>query len=294
MKHKKLIISVCILFCLSAFVGCGDLSDSYSDSESDNSLDSTKLTFTDDFDSDGKYESFILKGNLKYYNKNSADYFAELFYYDGFEYQQISERDSYLCEGEIQNFGERRVLILSSSYAVNNDCHFFSVIDGKPVEFESFHGGRFEFISGGAFTSSDNGYYEYTPVRSFTLKYSDTDASLHSGGRTLKKYYFFWDEEKEKIFEYGGKEIDISDLERFDYIDSILNFIDESGGVIDNVYYRGCDVININYTVGDSCYYVSFEIYPNLRRISNPVFGDGRYKPAVEEDIAVYPDNLTW
>lgn len=55
MKHKKLIISVCILFCLSAFVGCGDLSDSYSDSESDNSLDSTKLTFTDDFDSDGKY-----------------------------------------------------------------------------------------------------------------------------------------------------------------------------------------------------------------------------------------------
>lgn len=55
MKHKKLIISVCILLGLSAFVGCGDLSDSDSDSESDNSLDSTELTFTDDFDSDGKY-----------------------------------------------------------------------------------------------------------------------------------------------------------------------------------------------------------------------------------------------
>ncbi|MDR1159494.1 MAG: hypothetical protein LBK69_02605 [Syntrophomonadaceae bacterium] len=65
------------------------------------------------------------------------------------------------------------------------------------------------------------------------------------GGFTYKLYWLYWD--GERLVEYGGLRISEEQLGRFAYGKTVLDAIKNEGNTIDEIYYRGNGVININY-----------------------------------------------
>ena len=79
---------------------------------------------------------------------------------------------------------------------------------------------------------------------------TDFDASTdedgnEAGGRTEKTYWFYYS--AGKIFEYAGREMSLSDLEKADGADAIISNSCKGGWEITNALYRENGIININY-----------------------------------------------
>ncbi|MDR1159974.1 MAG: hypothetical protein LBK69_05035 [Syntrophomonadaceae bacterium] len=108
--------------------------------------------------------------------------------------------------------------------------HVYTVANSRAVQIA---------VTGPALTriGDTNQFYTTTPKI-----YDATD----SGVFTFKDYWLFWD--GGRLREYGGLRVSEEQLSRFAYGQAVLDSIKNEGNTIDEIYYRGNGVININYS----------------------------------------------
>ncbi len=110
------------------------------------------------------------------------------------------------------------------------------VKNGKPIELSNT-GMNLSYIGDGQFT---------TIGEAFDLDITNGTST----GHTYKPYYLYW--AGDGLKEFGGLEITKQQLEKISAAKEIMDVITKSGHVIDKIYYRANNIININYHAGDS------------------------------------------
>lgn len=141
--------------------------------------------------------------------------------------------------------------------------------------------------------------------KNLTLTESSYGASIDGSGHVWNDYYFYWDETEHRFKEYGGISITREELEAVPGADPILKKIDEAGGNINNIYYRGNDIININYTEGYNINNLTLKIengrvnYVDLGKDwveteFEKAQGGGLYRAALIPEIAKYPVSFSY
>ena len=132
-----------------------------------------------------------------------------------------------------------------------------------------------------------------------TVSFSAYDNSVDGVGHTHKEYYFYWDEESLSFKEYGAIEITQEEFLKCEGAKELLHEINSKGYIIDNILYRGNNIININYIIDnteldninlkleeDGSLDILHDGYTGLD--GNNGFG-GSYLSAVCPEIAEYP-----
>ena len=112
-------------------------------------------------------------------------------------------------------------------------------------------------------------------------------------GHTWKDYWFYWD--GESFREYGGVKITEKQLRNCEGAAAILDAIKAEGESINDIFYRGNGIININhsYTVepGNVYYYHTTLQLEDAKamKVETDETG-GIYRAALIPDIATYSD----
>lgn len=177
----------------------------------------------------------------------------------------------------------------SASYA-------WYVKDEKPVELP-YTGMDLFYIGNGQFT---------TIGENFDLNFTDGIGT----GHTYKRYYLYC--ATDGLKEYGGLKITKQQLLKVKGAQEIIDAITKSGHIIDEIYYRANNLININYYSGDkqngnfddvTLVYRNNNVIPELayagsnssktesfneRNLSDFSYG-GIYQAALFPKIATYP-----
>lgn len=186
----------------------------------------------------------------------------------------------------------------SSPGGSSSRSYAWYVKNGKPIELP-YTGMRLSYLGNGQFTTVGDTF----------------DAVVTDGlaaGHTYKIYYLYW--AGDGLKEYGGVKIAQKRLLKMKGAQAILDTITRSGHVIDDIYYRANNVININYHSGDrnngnfdnvTLVYKNNAVAPKLvesdsgeaesfneKNLSDFSYG-GVYQAALFPKIAAYPDQFS-
>lgn len=173
------------------------------------------------------------------------------------------------------------------------------VQNGKPIELP-YTGMNLSYLGNGQFTTVGD---------TFDAVFTDGLAA----GHTYKIYYLYW--AGDSLKEYGGVKIEQKQLLKMKGAQAILDTITKSGHVIDDIYYRANNIININYHSGDrkngnfdnaTLVYKNNTVTPKQvesdsgsseagsfseKKLSNFSYG-GIYQAALFPKIAAYPNQF--
>ena len=258
-------------------------------------LDNAVALFSDDFDSNGKEEAFVLlePESNNYIGSDLGERFAELWFYDGESFEKIADETYYLPQGSIQLFGSSKVLLLEEYYTTGSFTHFWSVENGVPYE-HSISG------KGGDYQKEEQllGTLYDKNVSVFSLLDSKYDAAESDGmllGHTWKRYYFSWDSNHHTFIEFGGISLTEEQFSHCKNAEEVRAYISEKKGVITEIYYRDCGIVHVNYSVQsspDDTHYYGI----TLRLIDQAVYFvstyEGTYQNAMISEIAIFPDQI--
>lgn len=182
----------------------------------------------------------------------------------------------------------------SSSYS-----YAWYMKNGKPIKLP-YTGMRLSYLGDGRFTTVGD---------TFDAVFTDGLAT----GHTYKIYYLYW--AGDGLKEYGGIKISQKQLLKIKGAQAVLNTITKSGHVIDDIYYRSNNIININYHSGDrkngnfdnvTLVYKNNAVTPKLadagagnlgaeslnEKSLNDFSYGGIYQAALFPKIATYPDQF--
>lgn len=240
----------------------------------------------DDFDNDGKFEAFAFVGE-----KETESYIGELWFVNQDSASKVTEMNSYWEINEVYVFGTHKFVVLSEYVTTGDVARVWGVRNGRPEE-QSISG------IGGNFSKIDD--------KNLTLTHSTYDSSLDGTGHTWKPYYFYWDENSLCFKEYGGIRISEAQLAKIDNATAILNAIkqDESGKITE-IYYRGNDIININYifTNENGTWNANTTLICDNGKLQKPIntetgednsLNGGIYQAEMNARIATYPDRFPY
>lgn len=187
----------------------------------------------------------------------------------------------------------------SSSGGSSSHSYAWYVKNGKPIELP-YTGMRLSYLGNGQFTTVGD---------TFDAVFTDGLAT----GHTYKIYYLYW--AGDGLKEYGGVKITQKQLLKMKGAQAVLDTITKSGHVIDDIYYRANNIININYHSGDrkngnfnnvTLVYKNNTVTPkpiesnsgtsatesfNEKNLSDFSYG-GIYQTALFPKIAAYPDQF--
>ncbi len=249
----------------------------------------------EDFDDDGADEAFALVKN-----ENAEEYDDE----------QIVEGDIWfvsqddcrkLLSSEGMGFVETdRILVLGNrKYELFDDAYATgSLTYAWYVDEDEVKDAPFSRI-GTVITDEDNN------KDSFRILDSSYDAEYDPEiggtlGHTWKQYYFFYDENNDRICEYGGTEVEQSKAEYLCGIDMVSEFL-PAGDDMTSLFYRSNGLVVMNYEHEEDGY-ISY--YHMIYDFINGKFIDdngeetgteplaGVYAKALCSDMAVYPEDL--
>ena len=188
----------------------------------------------------------------------------------------------------------------SSAGGSSSSSYAWYVKDGKPVELP-YTGMKLSYFGNGQFT---------TIGQNFDSGFIDGIGA----GHTYKLYYLYWTPDGLK--EYGGLEITQEQLLKVKGAQKIIDTITEQGQIIDKIYYRANNLINLNYHTGDqqngdfgnvTLVYKNNTVTPELayagsnsskaesfneRNLRDFSYG-GIYQAALFSRIATYPDKFS-
>jgi len=257
----------------------------------------------DDFDGNGTKEAFAYVA-------------GELWFVDADGAQQLEEGvGSFGGDIKTVTFSGHKFLVVTAVRAgFWHPIGFVDILgvkDGKPHAYiVSEEGGWFEQVDDTRMTI----WCETWDGISFT-NIDGEDGIPHLPSGTIKPYWFYWD--GTRFREYGGVEISESQLRKCEGAAKILDDIKAQGYTIDDIYYRGNDMININYhskhagipneaPSQKNNYYTTLELNRNTGKVK--LVGDiatpeeyviiyrepedkgaGIYRKALIPSIAVYP-----
>ncbi len=225
-----------------------------------------------DYDGDGKKEAFAVTGE----NDNS---FKTLWYVSAYTALKLDEKVSYDTIFVFDIKTDKKYICLSSEMYQNYSL-IWGVNDGTAYETPiSNVGQRFAF----------NGINEYTIIQ------SEFDGTSVGGRHTYKPYYFYYDYNNGDFCEYGGTEITIKELCKYENAKIFLDNIKKEKGTVTSILKRGNGIININYSVPYLEASQDIKIYYNITlKINNTNIyyidkNNGIYLPALVPEIAQYP-----
>ena len=251
----------------------------------------------DDYDLDGSYEAFAVKGKYNGYEIAGDVYFVTE---NGVE--KINSEKYYLGTERYPVFdlGDRKLYRVWHVFTTGRSAYVYGVKDGKWYEHEISQRGQdlermglsdnFTIVNGSDY---DSGYFA---------------ADNSTSGHTWKTYYLYWN--GEEFREYGGIEITEEQFLKCEGAQHILDLAEENDCFVSNILYRGNGLINLNLTDRDfygneDYYYFSLILEDGrlefLRTDRNPNYIDDEFKynaqsgimyPAFLEDIADYPESF--
>ncbi len=244
----------------------------------------------DDYDNDGENEAFAIIGEKTDYDIYEGGVVEGPTWFvnsDGAKKLVEGDGMGFECEAQILDFNGKKYIVLQEAYATG-ELSFVYEVKGKEVSEAPFSaiGTAKEQDDEASFRIVDSSYdAEYDP---------EIDATL---GHTWKSYYFFYDPKTESVKEYGGLEISkekAAELAGRDIVDECLSADDE----LENIYYRGNGIINVNYSRKTEDGYISY-LHRNYNVEKGCYLDDyfeesdeeqiGTYRAALCEDIAEYP-----
>lgn len=182
-------------------------------------------------------------------------------------------------------------IAFEKAYATGSQTFIWGVRDGKPFQ---------PNISGKIHGLSENEYDEIEVIHStYDLVYDKKlDITM---GHTWKKYFFYFD--GNTFREYGGINIEIEDVMNIPEVKEIVKEIYANSYVIDSIYYRNNNVININISHENDdtirYYNISLRYYNDMWKVVSPDqfdqdYGNGYYLRAFIPTVATYPDKFPY
>ena len=193
----------------------------------------------DDFDGDGIEEAFALIGTLSEDYDDIRRICGDLWFVS--PAGCVALRGSFGLgigdEARFMTLGDTEYILFTDYFVSESYTYVYSVKDGK-VEEASFSG---------------VGYVLPDPEDSDKFTITDSsydmmwDAEINFPiGHTWKKYYFFYDSESGRVYEYAGTTIDEATVSYW-CDDIIVNEIVPEDCTIDNIFMRGNGLIVINF-----------------------------------------------
>lgn len=195
--------------------------------------------YSGDLEGNGKTGAFAFVGKKEVDGVN-----ADLWYIHANSAKKVySSFGSVEFEPKIWSVGNNKMLKVERSGGGSGTKSLAWIVkNGNPVECGigmelSYLGDNrnFEAIGGG-------GDFDGVTYISFDPSYPNSMTCCH----TYKEYYFYWDGERFK--EYGGIKITLKQLSSVSGAAQIINQIKSKGYQIGDIFYRGNNIININYS----------------------------------------------
>lgn len=233
----------------------------------------------DDYDKDGKHESFAFTGTE---NKIEAGttYEGVLWYVKSDSAKKLMEKDEYWEVCKKLDFDKRSCCVMEKYYTTGSISFVWGVKNGEAKE---------EVISGKV-----NGLNIENGILLGTQSAYDLTFDKESKttiGHTWKSYYFYDDN---GIKEYGGKIITETEFLKFQGASGILNDIKNGGRKVTNIIYRANGIININCSAetDTSIDYsnVKVKYVGNRAELLESSDTEGTYLAALVPEIAVFPN----
>ena len=253
--------------------------------------DEIRLFRQEDFDDDGKYEAFALiaRNNANEYDDEQIVE-GEVWFVSPDECQSLltSEGMGFGESDRILRLGNTKYELFDDVYATGRLTYAWYVADGKVKDAPfSKIGSVITDIDGkDCFRIMDSSYDAmYDPEVGGTL------------GHTWKQYYFFYDENNDRICEYGGTDIDQSKAENLSGIDIVGQFL-PSGDKLGSLFYRSNGLLVMNYEHEEDGYiyyyhliydYIHGKFIDDDGEKTDGAPLEGTYAKALCPDMAVYP-----
>lgn len=244
-----------------------------------------------DFDNDGSQEAFAIIGEIveDYGDKKVASGSIWFISKDGCRKIKETNALGFFDKDRIMKMGDTDYILFDEVYVTALVTDAWYVSDGMPVETP--------FSAKGEIVIDQNKKDRFEIVDDcYDAEYYPADD--HWLGHTWKKYYFFYNDEDGKIYEYGGTDISDETAEYwcgFDIVDKYL----PKGDQVDSLFCRGNGLVVLNYEhkEGDSITYYHY-IYDFTKESLVDEMGEitgeeplwGIYLEALCPEIANYPE----
>ena len=198
----------------------------------------------DDFDNDSNFEMFALVGS----ESSAYDWciYGDLYYVDSKSVIQLitnrdfeSRSDGYHDDYNTDNYivvntvCSRKFIMVNTVPGNYTKTYVYTVVDGSFLKTNISEIGGFKFK-----------FDEFTIGAAYTA----FDGSIDGTGRTLKDYYFYWDETTNSFKEYGGITVTRNQLSNISGADEIFKQMDDYDYSIKSIYFRANGIVNINFT----------------------------------------------
>ena len=213
--------------------------------------DDIKSFMLDDFDDDGSYEAFAIVGDGIDEDFNCI-YNSESWFVSDSKCTKLDIAYGMGLGREIRTMtiGDIKYVIIDD-YFVSESYSFVFCVSGDSIS-------ETEFSHIGTVWADDNNSDTFSIIdNSYDMMIDNSIGDLPIG-HTWKKYYFFYSQEDNKIYEYAGTSIDAKTVEYWVGRDLIKELV-PAGDTINNVFMRGNGLIVINYEHeeddGSICYY---------------------------------------
>lgn len=269
-----------------------DLLRFFIDNEKSINKEEILVATVDDFDVDGDYEAFIFVGE---YDDGLECYNGCVWFTDGQKVSNLCELgdNSWWTVNGFLNFDGRKYAYATTYYATGGMSEVWSVYDdtAAPAEINCL----------GSVYLADNG--DVSIVNDMYDAVYDREFGFFIG-HTWKPYYFYFDEKKNQLVEYGGAFLRIDQIDEISGIDltkQLASYKPEAE--ITTALYRENGLITVNYRelsdngdviYGNVNYNVKTRTFPNAYGnttgdITTSDYG-GTYVSTISSLPATYPE----
>ncbi len=256
--------------------------------------DEIRLFRQEDFDDDGIDEAFVLVGKETEGNDESQKLVeGDVWFVSLNECRKILESEGMGLDETDRNFtlGNTKYELIDDVYATGYLTYAWYVSEGK-VKDASFS------KIGTVITDVDDKDHFRILDSSYDVLYDPEVGGML--GHTWKQYYFFYDENSDRICEYGGTDIEQSKAEYLCGIDIVGEFLPD-GDTLTDLFYRGNGLVAMNYEHEEDGYTYNYHyIYDSNNQILIDDNGEetgtepleGIYSKALRPDMAIYPEDI--
>lgn len=191
----------------------------------------------DDFDGNGEYEAFAFVGTTPVEDDEWSTYEGEIWYVDNDECVCLEPFNGYYNVLKCMDFGKRKYICFDQFYVTESPTTIYTVKDGAAVADTYSNIGNVYNVTGKDFSIS---------LSAYDTTYDPSITGLI--GHSWKPYYFYYDEAKDAICEYGAHEISMEEAANL-LPDDAMNTILSMNGTVTTCILRDNGILNVNYEI---------------------------------------------
>lgn len=256
--------------------------------------DEIRLFHQEDFDNDGIDEAFALTGEeTEGYDESQKLVEGSVWFVNPNECRKILESEGMGFDATDRSFslGNTKYELFDDVYATGRLTYAWYVAEGELKDAPISKVGT-------VITDIDGEDHFRILDSSYDAMYDPEVGGML--GHTWKQYYFFYDENSDRICEYGGTDIESSKAEYLCGMDIVGELLPD-GDTLKELFYRGNGLVVMNYEHEEDGYTYNYHyIYDSINQKFIDDNGEdtgtealeGIYTKALCPDIAVYPEDI--